>query len=67
MNAAPPALDVRGVGHSFGSVRALADVSLTPHLVALPRLGVELGSAYPNVTQWLERLKARPNFAKSAN
>lgn len=28
MTVAPPALDVRGVGHSFGSVRALADVSL---------------------------------------
>ena len=45
---------------------SLADVSLTPHLAALPRLGIELGGEFANIRHWLERVKARPSFAASA-
>ncbi len=46
---------------------SLADVSLTPHMVALSRLGVELTEGLQNLKRWIERLKARPNFAASAS
>jgi len=42
---------------------SLADIALTPHLVALPRLGVEVADAYPRLVRWLERVKTRPNFS----
>jgi len=53
---------LKGKEYIFGNY-SLADVSLTPHLVVLPRLGVELGEGYSNILGWIERIKARPNFA----
>ena len=49
----------------FGAY-SLADISLTPHLAVLGRLGVEVPADLQNVVRWLERLKARPNFAARA-
>jgi glutathione S-transferase len=45
----------------FGNY-SLADASLTPHLAALPRVGIELGDELPGVKHWMERVKARPSF-----
>ena len=55
-----------GKEYFFGKY-SLADVSLTPHLVVLPRLGVELGEEYRNIKNWTERIKTKPGFAASAN
>jgi glutathione S-transferase len=41
----------------------LADASLGPNVIFAPMLGFDL-SPYPNLTAWLERLKARPSFQK---
>lgn len=49
----------------FGNF-SLADASMAPHLSILPRLGIELGDELSKVKGWLERVKARPSFAVSA-
>src|SRR3989338_8077998 len=51
--------------HIFGTF-SLADISLTPHLVILPRLGVELSDEFSNVKAWINRVKNRPSFSASA-
>ena len=45
----------------FGNY-SLADVSLTPHLAALGRVGMELGEDLTGLKHWLERVKSRPSF-----
>lgn len=50
--------------HLFG-IYSLADVSMTPHIAALGRVGVELGSRFPRVQAWLSRVKGRPSFEAS--
>ncbi len=57
---------LEGKEYLFGQY-SLADISLTPHLVVLPRLGVELGSEYANVNAWINRVKVRPAFTASAD
>lgn len=56
------AAQLGGKEYLFGSY-SLADVSLTPHVAVLGRLGVEVPAEHDNLRRWLERLKARPNFA----
>jgi len=50
-----------GKEYLFGDY-SLGDIALTPHLAALPRLGMELGEEYPQLKLWLEKIKSRPNF-----
>ena len=58
--------DFLGPKEYFFENYSLADVSLTPHLAALPRVGIELGEDVPNIKRWFERVKARPSFSASA-
>ena len=48
----------------FGSY-SLADIGITPHLAALPILGMQIPKEYAHLTMWFERIKARPSFQKS--
>jgi glutathione S-transferase len=43
----------------------LADISFTPHLAALHRVGKEIPADFKNLRAWLERVKARPNFSST--
>ncbi len=44
---------------------SLADVSVTPHIAALPILGTGIPPEFKNTTAWFERIKKRPSFAAS--
>lgn len=46
---------------------SLADVAITPHVAALPMLGSGIPDDCKNMAGWLQRIKARPSFAASAN
>jgi glutathione S-transferase len=54
-----------GNDYLFGEY-SLADVSMTPHVAALGRVNLEIPQEFNNVKAWMERIKARPNFAASA-
>ena len=41
---------------------SLADISLTPHINIIGRLGLSLDD-FPHVHSWMERVRSRPNFA----
>lgn len=51
--------------HFFGDY-SLADVSMTPHLAALHRVGMEIGDDTPLLKEWMRRMTARPSFEASA-
>lgn len=53
-----------GKEYLFGGY-SLADISVTPHIAALPRLQVEIGEDLPNVKAWFGRIQSRPNFSAS--
>ena len=44
---------------------SLADAALAPHVAALGMIGLEPDPALPRFNAWVERLQARPSFAKS--
>ncbi|MFT5207031.1 MAG: glutathione S-transferase [Candidatus Omnitrophota bacterium] len=46
---------------------SLADISMTPHLSALPRVGLSITDETPNLKLWFERVSARPSFQASAS
>ncbi len=46
---------------------SLADISMTPHLSALPRVGLAITDETPNLQQWFKRIKARSSFEASAS
>lgn len=56
---------LEGKEYLFGEY-SLADVSMTPHVAALPRANYEIPAEFKNVRAWIERLKARPNFEPTA-
>ena len=56
---------LEGKEYLFGTY-SLADISMTPHVAALHRVGIELGDEFSKVKKWVERLKTKPNFAPSA-
>ncbi len=53
-----------GKQYLFGDY-SLADVAVTPHLSAIPMLGVTIPVELKNAHAWFERIKARPSFEKS--
>lgn len=57
---------LEGKDYLFGNY-SLADIAITPHITALPRVGFEVPAEFKNLKGWLERIEARPNFAASAN
>lgn len=44
---------------------SLADVSVTPHLAALPILGSSIPAEFQNLTAWFKRIQERPSFKQS--
>ena len=44
---------------------SLADAALAPHVTALGMIGPDPDPAHPRLNAWVERLRARPSFAKS--
>lgn len=57
---------LEGKEYLFGAY-SLADVAVTPHVAALPILGVSIPAELKNVTAWFGRIQARPSFKSSAN
>lgn len=55
---------LEGKDYLFGEF-SLADVSVTPHIAALPILGTGIPAELQNTTAWFERIKKRPSFAAS--
>ncbi len=55
---------LEGKEYLFGSY-SLADIAITPHLAALPILGMQIPKELRNLSAWFERIKARPSFQKS--
>ena len=55
---------LEGKDHLFGEF-SLADVSVIPHIAALPMLGTGIPAELKNTTAWFERIKKRPSFAAS--
>ncbi len=48
----------------FGSY-SLGDVAVTPHIAALPILGMTIPAEYTHLLAWFDRIKARPSFQQS--
>ncbi len=44
---------------------SLADVSVTPHIAALPILGSGVPGEFKNLTAWFKRIQERPSFKQS--
>jgi glutathione S-transferase len=44
---------------------SLGDISFIPPLANYERAGYKIGSEFPNLQAWWERMKARPSFAAS--
>ncbi len=60
-------LDKRfGSGPFLAGEFTLADAALAPHVTVLDLIGIEVGDRFPRFSAWLERLKARPSYTKSA-
>ena len=55
---------LEGKEYLFGNY-SLADIAITPHLAALPILGMQIPKEYKNLSAWFERIKSRPSFQKS--
>ncbi len=55
---------LEGKDYLFGEF-SLADVSVTPHVAALPILGTGIPVELKNTTAWFDRIKKRPSFAAS--
>ena len=55
---------LEGKEYLFGEF-SLADVSVTPHIAALPILGTGIPAELKNTTAWFDRIKKRPSFAAS--
>ncbi len=53
-----------GKEYLFGEY-SLADASITPHLAALPILGMSIPEDFRNLTAWFKRIQARPSFQQS--
>jgi glutathione S-transferase len=53
-----------GKEYLFGAY-SLADVSITPHIAALPILGTGIPADLQNMTAWFKRIQARPSFLQS--
>ena len=56
---------LEGREYLFGDY-SLADISVTPHIAALPILGTGIPAELKNVTAWFARIQARPSFKQSA-
>ena len=56
---------LQGHDYLFGAY-SLADISVTPHIAALPILGTGIPAELKNMTAWLARVQARPSFKQSA-
>ncbi len=56
---------LEGKEYLFGSY-SLADISITPHIAALPMLGTGIPAELKNMTAWFARIQARPSFKLSA-
>ncbi len=56
---------LEGREYLFGAY-SLADISVTPHIAALPILGTAIPADLKNVTAWFARVQARPSFKQSA-
>ena len=56
---------LEGREYLFGGY-SLADISVTPHVAALPILGSGIPQEFKNVTAWFSRIQARPSFKQSA-
>lgn len=52
---------LEGKDYLFGAY-SLADVSMTPHLGAVHRVGKEIPAEFTNLRKWMERMKSRPSF-----
>jgi glutathione S-transferase len=61
-------LDVmlEGKEYLFGAY-SLADISVTPHLAALPILGTAIPTDTKNVQAWFKRIQERPSFKLSSH
>ena len=57
---------LEGREYLFGEY-SLADISVTPHIAALPILGSGIPAELKNVNAWFTRIQARPNFKQSAS
>lgn len=57
---------LEGKEYLFGDY-SLADVSVTPHIAALPMLGTGIPAELRNTTAWFARIQARPSFKSSAS
>lgn len=67
IEAAVAELDKRfGAGPFLAGEFTLADAALAPHVTAVDLIGLEVGDRFPRVSTWIEHLKARPSFLKSA-
>lgn len=55
---------LEGKEYLFGDY-SLADVSVTPHLAALPIVGSGIPADLKNLTAWFQRIQARPSFKQS--
>ncbi|HTL71258.1 MAG TPA: glutathione S-transferase family protein [Candidatus Eisenbacteria bacterium] len=55
---------LEGKEYLFGAY-SLADASVTPHLAALPILGMSIPAEYKRLTAWFARIQARPSFKQS--
>ena len=55
---------LEGREYLFGDY-SLADISITPHVAALPILGTSIPVEFKNMTTYFERIKARPSFKAS--
>jgi glutathione S-transferase len=59
-------LDHELVGRQyFAGMLSLGDISFVPPLANYERAGYKIGSEFPNLLAWWERMKARPSFAAS--
>ena len=57
---------LEGREYLFGEY-SLADISITPHIAALPILGTGIPAELKNATAWFARIQARPSFKQSAS
>lgn len=57
---------LEGKEYLFGDY-SLADISVTPHLAALPIVGSGIPAELKNLTAWFQRIQARPSFKQSLN
>lgn len=67
IEAAIAEIDKRfGAGPFIMGDFSLADAALAPHVTVLDLIGIETSDRFPRFSAWIERLKARPSYEKSA-